>query len=102
MIPMSQTRSRAALTPRLAVLLRTVAGVAGGYVVSALAAAVLAVWLPTARAEAVMAGTLVALAVFPCAVMWCFAARNAARAWVGLLVPIAALAALYALHGVGA
>jgi hypothetical protein len=74
---------------RLGVLSRTVAAIAGGYGVAALAAAALALCLPTTRAEAAMTGTLAAFVVYPIAVMWVFACASAWRAWVGL-----ALAAL--------
>ena len=56
----------------------------GGYALAALCAAALALYLNTTRAEAAIAGTLTALAVYPIAVMWVFATRSAARAWGGL------------------
>jgi len=81
------------------VLVRAVAAIGGGYAVSALTAAAIATWLPAPRVEAAVTGTLIALIVYPCAVMWCFAARSAARAWVGLIVAAAVPACALALHG---
>lgn len=72
---------------RWGVASRTVAAVAGGYVLAALAAAVMARHLPMVRPDAVIAGTLTALVVFPCAVLWCFAASTARRAWAGVALP---------------
>ncbi|MES2584691.1 MAG: DUF3649 domain-containing protein [Pseudomonadota bacterium] len=79
---------------RVGVAVRALAAIFGGYAVAALSAAVLALYLPTARAEAVVTATLVAFVVYPCAVLWVFAARSAAQAWLGLLylaVPLGAL-----------
>ena len=74
----------AGLRYRLGVVVRAVAAIVGGYVVSALWATALAVYLPAARAEASLTGIMVAFVVYPCAVMWVFAAKSAARAWLGL------------------
>jgi len=82
--------------------MRTLAAVIGGYALASLAAALLGLMLPMARVDAVMTGTMVALIVFPCAVMWSFAARSALRAWVGLLLPIAALGAVFAFRWMAA
>jgi len=71
---------------RAGVLSRTVAAIAGGYGLSALVAAALALTLPTTRAEAAMTGTLTAFVVYPVAVMWVFACASALRAWTGLLL----------------
>ncbi len=79
---------------RLGVASRAVAAILGGYAVSALAAAVLALYLPTSRAEAALTGTMAAFLVYACAVMWVFAARSALRAWLGLCwlaLPLGAL-----------
>lgn len=71
---------------RAGVLSRTVAAIGGGYVLSALVAAALALALPTSRAEAAMTGTLTAFVVYPVVVMWVFACASALRAWTGLLL----------------
>jgi|GEM_PF-110053 len=72
---------------RLAVASRVLAAIGGGYTLSAVAAALLAVVLPMPPAEAVITATLLSLIVFCCAVVWVFAARTAWRAWGGILVP---------------
>ena len=87
---------------RVGVAMRTLAAVIGGYALASLAAALLGTMLPMERVDAVMTGTMVALLVFPCAVMWSFAARSAARAWAGLLVPIAVLGAVFAFRWMSA
>lgn len=79
---------------RLAVASRALAAIGGGYVVGALAAAVLALWLPLSRVEATLTGTLASFVVYVCAVMWVFAARSAWRAWLGLALPAALLGVL--------
>lgn len=84
---------------RFGVLARTVAAVAGGYLLAALTAALMGLHLPMARVDAVMTGTMIALVVFPCAVMWSFAARTALRAWIGLAVPVALLALPFVVSG---
>ena len=87
---------------RVSVAMRTLAAVIGGYALASLAAALLGLMLPMDRVDAVMTGTMVAMVVFPCAVMWSFAARSAARAWAGLLVPIAVLGAVFAFRWMAA
>jgi hypothetical protein len=91
-------RNRDGLLYRLGVLSRTVAAIGGGYGVAALTATVIALYLPAARADAAITGTLVAFVVYAGAAMWVFAARTALRAWVGLLVPAALLGTVLAVH----
>jgi hypothetical protein len=69
---------------RAGVAVRFLAGVAGGYALSALLAAALALWLPLTRVEAALTATMTALVAYPCAVMWCFATRSAWRATWGM------------------
>lgn len=76
-----------ALRYRLDVTARVLAAIGGGYALSAVTTALLAVVLPMTRAEAVITATLLSFVVFCCAVLWVFAARNAWRAWAGLAVP---------------
>lgn len=78
---------------RLAVASRALAAVGGGYALAALATTALALWLPLQRAEAVITATLVSFIVYLGAVVWVFAARSAWRAWAGLALPSAFLAA---------
>ena len=79
---------------RLGVASRSVAAIVGGYVLAALVTMLLSVSLPMARAEAVMTATLLSFAIYTCAVMWVYAARSALRAWLGLLIPAAVIAAI--------
>jgi hypothetical protein len=79
---------------RLAVISRVFAAVLGGYLVSALASVSLTMWLPMARAEAVVTGMMTSFLVYLVAVLWCFACRNAWHAWIGLIVPSLVLAAV--------
>ncbi|SDG77946.1 DUF3649 domain-containing protein [Duganella sp. OV458] len=70
---------------RLGVASRALAAIGGGYAVSALAVAALAICLPGRDVDRVVTATLTGLVVYPCAVMWCFATSSAWRAWAGLL-----------------
>jgi hypothetical protein len=79
---------------RLAVTSRVLAAVLGGYVVSALASVCLTLWMPMARAEAVVTGMLSSFMVYLLAVIWCFACRTAWRAWFGLILSSLILVAL--------
>jgi hypothetical protein len=79
---------------RLAVTSRVLAAVLGGYVVAALASVSLSLWLPVARAEAVVSGMMTSFLVYLVAVLWCFACRSAWLAWLGLIVPGLVLAAV--------
>ncbi|MBP0596486.1 DUF3649 domain-containing protein [Herbaspirillum sp. LeCh32-8] len=88
----STTQSGPTAMYRLAVLSRTVAAIAGGYALAALCTALLAKWLPMGRADAVMTATMLSFAIYTCAVIWVFAARNAWRAWIGLGAPTLLLA----------
>ena len=72
---------------RLAVASRALAAIVGGYALAGVATALLAVLLPMPRAEAVITATLLSFIIFCCAVLWVFAARNAWRAWAGIVVP---------------
>ena len=80
---------------RWAVASRVGAAVLGGYALASATAACLAVWLPLARADAAVAAMLAALVVYAIGVIWVFATRDGWRAWAGLLMPAALLAALF-------
>ncbi|WP_296952695.1 DUF3649 domain-containing protein [uncultured Massilia sp.] len=69
---------------RAAVASRAGAAIGGGYLLSWLAVRALALGLPMDPVDNVVAATLVGLAVYPCAVMWVFAAATPTRAWLGL------------------
>lgn len=79
---------------RLAVTSRVLAAVLGGYIVAALASVSLSLWLPMARAEAVVTGMMASFLVYLVAVLWCFGCRSAWQAWFGLIVPSLVLVAL--------
>jgi len=83
-----------ALRYRLGVASRSVAAIVGGYVLAALATMLLSVCLPMVRVEAVMTATLASFAIYTCAVLWVFATGSALRAWLGLLIPCAIMAAI--------
>jgi len=87
---------------RLGVGARALAAIGGGYALASTATALLSLLLPVfgmTRADAVTTATLLSFTVYVCAVLWVFAARSAARAWAGLLLPAAVLAAAaYLLH----
>ncbi len=76
---------------RLGIASRAVAAILGGYGVTALTTALLAVILPMVRIDAVLTATLLSFTVYTCAVLWVFAASSAFRAWLGLLSPAAVL-----------
>ena len=87
---------------RLAVASRVLAAVFGGYLIAALASVCLSLWLPVARAEAVVIGMMTSFLVYLLAVIWCFTCDSARRAWLGLIVPGLMLAAVVGLaHGMG-
>jgi hypothetical protein len=78
---------------RLAVTSRVLAAVLGGYIVAALASVSLTLWVPMARADAVVTGMMTSFLAYLGAVIWCFACSSAWRAWLGLIVPSLVLAA---------
>lgn len=69
----------------IAVTLRAIAAIGGGYLLAYLATRALAITLPMAPVDAVVAATLTGLVVYPCAIMWCFAAATVLRAGLGLV-----------------
>ncbi len=75
-------------TPWGAIASRVLAGLPGSYAVAALGASALAVSWPGlglgTRAEGVQAGGLLGFAFYTGAAIWCFAARSARHAWLGL------------------
>ena len=90
---------RLAASPGLGVASRTVAAVFGGYALAACATTALALWLPAAPATAVITANLLSFLIYTVAVLWAFATCSAARAWVGIMMPALALAALAWLGG---
>ncbi len=90
---------RLAASPGLGVASRTLAAVFGGYALAASATTALALWLPTAPATAVITANLLSFLIYTVAVLWAFATRSAARAWLGIVAPTLGLAALAWLGG---
>jgi len=70
----------------LALALRLLAALAGGYVVANLAAVAVGEALPIARVDAAYTGFLLGFAVYAGVVVWAFAAATARRVWLGLAV----------------
>jgi hypothetical protein len=93
--PAHNRKAGPGLRYRLGVTVRALAAILGGYAVAALWAAGLARILPQVRVEAALTATMIALMLYACLVMWCFAARTALRAIGGLLaaatIPVALL-----------
>ncbi|MGE8547193.1 DUF3649 domain-containing protein [Alcaligenes sp. Marseille-Q7550] len=75
----------------VSLLMRITAALAGGYGLAALSS-VAALALPMASSEAVLLGMTGSFLIHAGAVVWVFAVRSAARAWLGL--GMAALALL--------
>ena len=76
------------------VLSRLAAAVFGGYALAAATAVCLATVLPSARADAVLAGMQLSFVVHTLAVVWAFSPVRPARVWLGLLAPTVVLALL--------
>lgn len=80
--------------PRLGLFSRIVAAVIGGYALASVFSIFFSYLLPAALPEAVLGATLFSFAIYTAAVIWVFAAANATRAWIGLLLPGAVMAGL--------
>ena len=81
---------------RWAVASRALAAVGGGYALAAATAAGLGLMLAQAdmaRADAVLAATMLSFVVHAVAVLWAFGCATAWRAWLGIVLPAAPLAA---------
>lgn len=78
---------------------RAVAAIGGGYVLTAIASALIAVALPLPRADAVTLATLLSFVVYTCVILWVFATTSALRAWIGVLAASGVLGALLWMAG---
>lgn len=85
----------------LAVMSRVIAAIFGGYAFSTISALFLSYVLPMQRADALLTGIMASFAIYTAAVIWVFAARTSIAAWLGLIVPSAAMAAVCYLLGMG-
>ncbi|GGY10873.1 DUF3649 domain-containing protein [Massilia dura] len=84
---------------------RSVAAIFGGYLLAAAWAACMSLWLQKtgmARVDAVTTATMSSFVVHLCAAIWVFAAGTTQRAWIGIVLPAALLAAGTWLAGAGA
>lgn len=75
---------------------RSVAAIFGGYALAAAWAACMSLWLQQtgmARVDAVTTATMSSFLVHPCAAIWVFAVAGTRRAWIGIVLPAALLAA---------
>lgn len=84
---------------------RSLAAIFGGYVLAAAWAACMSLWLQKtgmARVDAVSTATMSSFVVHLCAAIWVFAVANTRRAWIGIVLPAALLAALAWLARAGA
>ncbi|MDR0281134.1 MAG: iron transporter [Paucimonas sp.] len=72
-------------------LSRIAAAILGGYAFTYAFTAALARLLPLGKGDALVVATLLSFAVYTGAILWAFACRSAARAWLGLAtaVPLA-------------
>jgi len=78
---------------------RAVAAIGGGYVLTAIASALIAIALPLSRADAVTIATLLSFVVYTCVILWVFATASALRAWIGVLAASALLGGILWLTG---
>ena len=78
---------------RGAVTSRAIAAIGGGYLLTSIASALLALAFGSTlpRADAVTIATLLAFVIYPCVILWVFATRSALRACVGVAGTCAAL-----------
>lgn len=74
--------------------MRIAAAIVGGYALATVMSIALASLLPTPRADAVLATTLLSFAVYAAAILWTFAVRTARLAWLGLMMATALCGAL--------
>ncbi|AWL03629.1 DUF3649 domain-containing protein [Massilia oculi] len=78
---------------------RAAAAIGGGYVLTAIASALIAIALPLPRADAVTIATLLSFVVYTCVILWVFATGSALRAWVGVVATSGVLGAILWLAG---
>lgn len=83
---------------RWSIASRFVAAALGGYVVITLSHLAFMGLLPIARHEALLFSSQTGYLTWTALIVWCFAARTARRAWLGLAIvalPLALLGAWY-------
>lgn len=77
------------------VISRVISAVIGGYALAALAVASISSLFVSNRAYGILTATLLSFAIYAVAILWCFACRDAWRAWGGLGVASCGLALLW-------
>lgn len=80
---------------RLAVASRSLAAMAGGYLLANLFVLAFRAQVPMEPRDAGQLALMLSFVVFALAAIWAFATRDAWRAWIGILVPVALCAALW-------
>jgi len=86
---------------RGAVTSRAIAAIGGGYLLTSIASALLALAFGSTlpRADAVTIATLLSFVIYTCAILWVFATTSATRAWRGIAIVCALLGAVQWLAG---
>ena len=79
---------------RLAVASRVIAAAFGGYALASAATVLLALVWPGPQPQALLWASMLSFAIYSVAVIWVFVARSATRAWVGIVLITAVVAAL--------
>lgn len=74
---------------RLAITSRSLAAIAGGYLLANLFVPAFTRVIPMAPRDASQLALMLSFIVFALAVIWAFACRDALRAWAGILFPTA-------------
>ena len=84
----------ATLRYRASVASRVLAAVIGGYLLTALAIATLAAYLPLAPVEASLMATMLSFVIYAGVVLWVFATQSIWRVWLSMAAAMAILKAL--------
>ena len=94
---MTRKTAGLSLSYRLAVTSRSLAALLGGYLLASMASVCIALTAPLPQVDATLTGLLLSFVFYLLAFIWCFACRNAFRAWLGVLAPSLVLAVVSAL-----
>lgn len=93
------TAGKSRLGSRLDLTYRLLAGLPGGYALSAFIGICLALWLPGLKVERAMTGMLTGLLVWPVVLMMSFAVRDARKVLAGIVFAILCTAGMAAARG---
>jgi hypothetical protein len=83
---------------RLRVAVRVVVAVVGGYQLTSISVAVLAVYLPMTALDATLTATMLAFAIYASIVLWVFAARSPWRTCLWMAAGMLLMTALLRAH----